>query len=226
MGDLCADKPKCMSELKKGFCIIDLQIQTFLELGMNDFLITTGPYADKLKDYLYKKYPTLKVEYVHNPIYDKTNYIYSLHLARKSLNTDIILLHGDMVIDTAIAQRLLDSKEKNLVIMDNNSPLPQKDFKGRMKNNFLEEISIHLSGEEVFFLLPFYKISIQELNYWMDEILSFVNENNTGVYAEEAFNKISEKMKLKALWLKNELCMEVDTPEDLQEAQKQMEERS
>ena len=37
--------------------------------------------------------------FVENPIYDKTNYIYSMYLAREYLKDDILLLHGDLVFD-------------------------------------------------------------------------------------------------------------------------------
>ena len=47
------------------------------------------------------EFPTLRVSFVANEVYDKTNYIYSMHLARELLDDDVLMLHGDLVFNRA-----------------------------------------------------------------------------------------------------------------------------
>ncbi len=220
MADLTKNLPKCMVEIAAGKTIIFQQLDILKKLGIKDFLITTGPFHDLLKSHIALHFPNLNVEYVHNPLYSETNYIYSLYLAKEKLDNDIILLHGDMVIDENICNRVLNSPQKNLVVMDKSAPLPEKDFKGIISGNNIQKISINLSGDNCYFLLPFYKMHKNKFALWMNEIERFVKGANTSVYAENAFNEISSSMELEPLWLEREICMEVDNPEDLKRAQR------
>lgn len=55
----------------------------------------------------------------------------------------------------------------------------------------------------------------EDWNIWLDRILAFCAEGNTGCYAENALNEVSGRMNLGPLDIKNALCNEIDTPEDL-----------
>ena len=52
----------------------------------------------------------------------------------------------------------------------------------------------------------------------MYEIEKEVKKGNVDIYAEDAFNKISDKITLNPLYFSKEFCMEIDTMEDLKEA--------
>ena len=89
--------PKCMLEVG-GISIIERTINNLIACGIDEFIIVTGYYADKLKAFLTDKYPDLDILYPHNPIYDSTNNIYSLWLARDEVaNSQILLLDSDII---------------------------------------------------------------------------------------------------------------------------------
>ena len=48
----------------------------------------------------------------------------------------------------------------------------------------------------------------------------FVKDGNVNVYGEEAFNNISDKLKLYAVYYGDEFCMEIDNFEELEIARK------
>ena len=59
----------------------------------------------------------------------------------------------------------------------------------------------------------------------MDEIERFINKGETTIYAENAFNRISKQLIINPIYFEDELCMEIDTIEDLTLAQTLLEKR-
>ena len=168
-------------------------------------------------DFIKKKFPQLKVAYIKNRRYKTTNYIYSMWLARNFIDDDIILLHGDLVFEKKLLGRLLKNK-LNCVLLNNNVKPPEKDFKGRVRNNIINKIGVNVSGKNAFFLAPIYKFSKSSFILWLDEIEIFINNGKYNLYAEEAFNSISGEIKLHPVYFRNEICLEIDNFDDLRNA--------
>ncbi len=222
MGDLTKESPKCLVELISGETILSKQIKDLLDSGIDDFLITTGPFNDRVERYIDGKFPDLKVTYVANPLYESTNYIYSMFLAEEQLNDDVILLHGDIVADGIVFKELLTAEEKDAVIIDTSAPLPEKDFKGRLSNGKVVQIGTYVDGDDCSFLLPVYKLSKEFMAVWMDAIKDFMKADNKSVYAEEALNLHLDRLHLSPFDISGKFCMEIDTPEDLLISRKAM----
>jgi choline kinase len=223
MGALTEDKPKCLVSLKGEETILSRQIRMLQAAGIKDILITIGPYGDMIPEYVAGQFHGLPVTYVRNGIYDKTNYIYSMYLADEYLREEVLLLHGDIVLEEKVLEMVLREDGKNLAIIDSTVPLPEKDFKARITGSEIREIGTTLPREDgIVFLLPVYRLSQDFMRRWMDEIAQFVKRGETGVYAENAFNAISEGMGLKGLDIKGAFCMEIDTVEDLHTARERI----
>ena len=218
MGGLTDKKPKCLIELSPGETVLSRQIKLLLDNGIKRFLITTGPFGTIIEDYLEGKFPGLGSEYVVNEEFASTNYIYSMHLAGDKIREDILLLHGDLVFSGNIVKKILAAKESSCVLLEKNAPLPEKDFKGRIKENLITEIGLNVFGDNCRFLLPFYKLSKAAIVSWMNAIDEFVASGQTKVYAENAFNEHSDKIKIAPLFFSDDICMEIDTLEDLAKA--------
>lgn len=215
---LTKNKPKNLVEVN-GKPILKYQLRALLNNNIKDIIITTGPFEKKVKEYISENFNTLKVEYVNNPIYDKTNYIYSLWLTKKLINDDILLLHGDLIFEDSVLEGLLESPEDNAVVVDSQLALPEKDFKGVIKNNYVSKIGINYFDKAIA-LQPLYKLSKDSFKKWMNSIESFINKGHDSCYAEDALNEISEQIKLRLYDIKGRLCMEIDTNEDLENAKK------
>ena len=211
--------PKCFAKVN-GETLLERQIRILMECRIDDYIITTGPFESKIKNFVRKKFPKIKANYVKNPIYESTNYIYSIFLARHILDGDIILLHGDMIFEKSLFGMLINSKYKDCVLVNNFIKVPEKDFKGRIKNGMVREIGVNVFGENAFFLAPVYKLSKNGIAIWMDKIEEFVESRRTNEYAENAFNKVASKIRLYPLYYQNEACMEIDNFDDLKLAQK------
>lgn len=62
---------------------------------------------------------------------------------------------------------------------------------------------------------PLYKLNKEDWNVWLDEICRFCENDTRKCYAENALNQVSDRCDIRALDVRNALCAEIDTPEDL-----------
>jgi phosphoenolpyruvate phosphomutase len=209
--------PKPLVELGNR-AILGSQIDTLVGCGITDVIITTGYFEGKIKDFIKENYSNLNVSYVNNPKYKTTNYIYSMWLTRKFIDDDIILLHGDLVFDRKLLVRLINEECETCVLVNRKMKPPEKDFKAVIENNRVVKIGVEFYGENAFFSAPLYKFSKLDFLCWLDEIEKFIKRGDEKRYAEDAFNKISDNLILRPLYFDDELCMEIDTMEDLEMA--------
>ena len=199
--------------------ILGCQIDNLIGCGITDVIITTGYFEDKIKEYIKENYPNLNVCYVNNPKYKTTNYIYSMWLTREFIDDDIVLLHGDLVFERELLERLI-SENGNRVLVNKKIGVPEKDFKAVVENNRVVKIGVEFSGENAFACLPLYKFSKADFLFWINECERYIAKRDVNIYAENAFNEISDNLLLFPLYFDDELCMEIDTMEDLEMARK------
>ena len=72
-----------------------------------------------MPEYLGESYKGLSIEYVENPIYDKTNNIYSLSLAKQQLvEDDTLLIEYDLIFEDSLFDIILRSEYANVALVD------------------------------------------------------------------------------------------------------------
>ena len=215
MGALTKEHPKCMTEIAERVTIISSQLKYLSELGVKDVVITTGYFNDVLVEYCKSLDLQLNIEYVFNPLYSKTNYIYSLYCAREILrDSDIILMHGDLVFERRVLEEIL-LFDQSCMAVSTTVELPPKDFKAVLFENKIKAVGIEFFDNAVA-AQPLYKLLKKDWNIWLEQICNYCEKGETSCYAENAFNEISDKVDLIPFDVKNSLCNEVDTNEDLQ----------
>ena len=215
MGDLTKNNHKSMVKLSNGETIFGRQIRILSECGITDFLITTGPFEEQIKE-VSSRFPNLNFTFVNNPIYDKTNYIYSMYLARQYFDDDVLMLHGDLVFDRKLIHDILTDERPNLATINHQKQLPEKDFKARVVDNKIVEVGINIFDENCFAFQPCYKLSKENIQKWLANVSSFIERGIDGVYAENAFNEISSSIPIEEFSYCDYYIDEIDTPEDLQ----------
>jgi len=215
LNPLTSEIPKCLTKIN-GITILGHEIENILHYGIKNFIITVGPYEEKIKKFMAENFPEASVTYVKNPKYKSTNAIYSLWLTRHLIDDDILTMHGDMVFDRELLGNLLNEKYPNCALVNNKIEPPKKDFKGKIEKGVVKTISVNISGENAFFLAPIYKFSKDGFKLWLDEMDKFVKDGNVKVYGEEAFNNIFDKIKLHPVYFSDQFCMEIDDFDDLE----------
>lgn len=216
MGDATREHPKCMTPLDGDETIISWQVRLLAEAGVKEAVVTTGPFAEMLEEYLTGLGSPVRFHFVHNPRYAETNYIYSMYLARELLHDDVISLHGDLVLAREVISELV-SAPRSVVAVDASLPLPEKDFKAELAGNRVRAIGVDRFGPECVASQPAYKFLRRDMDAWMAEIARLIDRGEDRCYAENAFNAIWETLPLYPLELAGRLCREIDTPEDAQE---------
>lgn len=222
MGDLTADHPKCMTEIASMETILSRQLRQIADYGIKEVILTTGPFEDKLIHYVESLGLDLDYHFVRNPLYEETNYIYSIYLARKLLeDTELLLMHGDLVVENDVFFSFME-EEGSLVAGSSTKELPEKDFKAEMRDGKVQRIGVYcfnhaLSSE------PLYKLKKEDWALWLSEMIDVCEKADEKdepkswkkQYAEEALNIVLPDMDLRLYDCGEKLCQEVDTPEDL-----------
>lgn len=215
MGVLTSEHPKCMTEISHRNTILSRQLRQCVEYGIEEVVMTTGYYDKVLIDYCNFLHLPLKITFVNNPLYDKTNYIYSIYCAKDHLKDgDIILMHGDLVFENLVFEAVVDSPDSCMTV-SSTLPLPEKDFKAVIKDGRIEKVGIEFF-ENAMAAQPLYKIKKEDWLVWLSNIERFCENDNRKCYAENALNEVSGQCAIKPLDVKDMLCAEIDTPEDLE----------
>jgi phosphoenolpyruvate phosphomutase len=213
MGVLTSEHPKCMTEISNNETILSRQLRLIAEAGITDVVITTGYYDDVLVKYCRHLDLPLHIEFVKNPEYDKTNYIYSIYCAKNLLDDDIILMHGDLVFENAVFNALLVN-EGSCMAVSSTAELPEKDFKAVISDGTIKKVGIEFFTDAMA-AQPLYKLEKKDWLVWLDRIIQFCDSDNRKCYAENAFNEVSDLCVINPLDVEGALCAEIDTPDDL-----------
>ena len=213
MGVLTSNHPKCMTEINSKDTILSRQLKQIANFGIKEVVITTGYYDEVLINYCESLDMPLQFHFIKNPIYDNSNYIYSIYCAKDFLDDDIVLMHGDLVFETEVFEKLLLS-ESSCMAVSSTLPLPQKDFKAQIKDGKVIRVGIDLFTDAIE-AQALYKLNKEDWKLWLYEIIEFCEKGNTHVYAEEALNALEGRANIMAMDVGDLLCSEVDTPEDL-----------
>lgn len=217
---LTNEVPKCLIDIN-GRSVLGIQLEQLGAAGVGEVILTTGPFKEKIEAFTKKYFPSLHITCVFNELYDTTNYIYSMYKCKELIDDDFLLIHGDLVFDTGLIEGIM-RQDSCAVLMNRTIPLPEKDFKGLIKNNLVCKIGVDVFDENAFFLAPLYKLLKKPFLIWMNKICEFVESGRVTCYAEDAFNELSDAIRLKPFFYSDTFCMELDTFDDLEEIRRRI----
>jgi len=221
MGGMTEESPKCFVRLADGRTILERQLRLLAEAGVRDVLITTGPFPGLIEDFTARHFPALNAAFVRNDRYAETNYIYSLYLARDRLDTDILLMHGDLVFSGDVLAQVMACGE-SCMVCDSTLPLPEKDFKAVTDGARIAKVGVEFFHSAVA-AQPLYKLLRKDWAVWREAITGFCEAGQVRVYAENAFNGVSDRCAIRPLDVCGGFCREVDDPADLEAVNNQLE---
>lgn len=213
MGMFASEHPKCMTEIYPHETILSRQLSQLSEVGIREVIITTGAHEDILMNYCQSLSLPVHITFVKNPRYKETNYIYSIYCAREYLDDDIMLMHGDLVFENSVLDKMIEAKQSCMAVSSMQS-LPEKDFKAVICDGRICKIGIEYFNEALA-AQPLYKFKKEDWKIWLGQISVFCEKNCVTCYAENAFNEVSDCCHLYPLDIKGQLCSEIDNPADL-----------
>ena len=213
MGVLTSEHPKCMTEISSHETILSRQLKLIADAGIDEVVMTTGYYDGVLVKYCQSLDLPIHFTFVNNPIYDQTNYIYSIYCAKDYLDSDIILMHGDLVFEGEVFDKVVASPVSCMTV-SSTLPLPEKDFKAQVVDGMVMKVGVDIFNEAME-AQALYKLLKDDWKVWLDKIIEFCENDKRKVYAENALNELNGTANIHALDVENLLCSEIDNQEDL-----------
>ena len=118
LGEFTKDNTKCMVPVN-GRCIIDRMLTQLSQAGLSKVIIVVGYKGKELRSHIGTNYDgKLHIDYVENPIYDRTNNIYSLALVKKQLEEDdTLLLESDLIVSDRLLPMIVNHPSPNLALV-------------------------------------------------------------------------------------------------------------
>ena len=116
--ELTQNNTKCMVTVN-GVSLIDRMLHQIEKQNVSRIVIVVGYEGQKLIDYISTLDIQTPITYVENPIYDKTNNIYSLALAKDWLcKDDTLLFESDLIFEDAVLDVLINDPRDTLALVD------------------------------------------------------------------------------------------------------------
>ena len=224
LGELTKDNTKCMVSVN-GVRLIDRMLGQLSALSLTRVVIVVGYEGEKLIRHIGNRYDgQLNIEFVHNPIYDKTNNIYSLWLAKRQMQEDdTLLLESDLIFDSSMLELIIRNPYPNLALVakyeiwmdgtmvrlsdDNDivSFIPKKAFKYAEVEHYYKTCNIYKFSRE---------FSCSQYVPFLEAYSKAMGNNE---YYEQVLRVLTvlDRSDLKALPITNEKWYEIDDVQDL-----------
>ncbi len=120
--ELTRNNTKCMVEVN-GVTLIDRMLHQIEKQHFSRIIIVVGYEGQKLIDYTGTLGIRTPIIYINNPIYNKTNNIYSLALAKEWLiRDDTYLFESDIIFEDAVLEELVSDPRDTLALVDKYEP--------------------------------------------------------------------------------------------------------
>lgn len=115
---LTKNNTKCMVEVN-GITLIERTLRILDRKCLSRIVVVIGYEGQKLMSYINDLNINTPVCFIDNKVYDKTNNIYSLALAREYLMLeDTLILESDLIFDEGVIDALLEDKRETLALVD------------------------------------------------------------------------------------------------------------
>lgn len=220
---LTKDNPKCMVKVNDK-TLIERALSQLDRYNLEEIILVLGYKKDVLKEYINSLGIKTKVSYIDNDIYDKTNNIYSLYLAKEEmLKNDILLLESDLIFDESILKNLIENSSKNMaVIASYESWMDGTCVKLDKENNIVDFVTSKKFDfnniKDLYKTVNIYKFSKEFNKCYIKFLEAYLSSNGENQYYETVLETMINVLpnELKGLILKNsQKWYEIDDKQDL-----------
>ena len=224
LGELTKENTKCMVPVN-GVRLIDRLLGQLSGLKLNRVIIVVGYQGQKLIEYIGNRYEDkLKIEFAENPIYDKTNNIYSLSMVKDKLQEDdTLLIESDLIFSDRFFPMIIENPYPNLAVVAKyeswmDGTMVRLDEEQHIVNFISKDAFDYSDVDSYYKTVNIYKFSKDFLQHqyvpFLDAYTKAVGNNE---YYENVLRIISmlNSHNMKALPVGNEKWYEIDDKQDL-----------
>lgn len=220
---LTNNNTKCMVKVN-GVTMIERMLSQLDKLNLSNITVVVGYKGKELQEYISTLNIKTKINYVENEIYDKTNNIYSLYLARHCLlQEDTLLLESDLIFEDSVLEKIVNDPYPSLALVakyeswmdgtvvtldeENNITrfLDKKAFKFEDIQNYYKTVNIYKFSKEF------------STSHYVPFLEAYSKALGDNEYYEQVLKVITllDKPEIKATKLGNESWYEIDDVQDL-----------
>ena len=224
LGEKTRENTKCMVEVN-GVRLIDRLLGQLAQQDLHRVIIVVGYQGQKLKDYIGHRYDErLTIEYAENPIYDKTNNIFSLSLVKEQLQEDdTLLIESDLILSDRLIPMIIENPYPNLALVAKyetwmDGTMVRIDEEQNIVNFISKDAFDYADVESYYKTVNIYKFS---KDFAKNKYVPFLNAYTKAVgnneYYENVLRIISmlDSHNMKALPIGHERWYEIDDKQDL-----------
>ena len=227
LGPLTRENTKCMIEVN-GVRLIDRLLTQLSALNLTRVVMVTGYEGGKLRSYVGESYRDMPIEYIDNPIYDRTNNIYSLSLAREQLQEDdTLLIESDLIFEDSLFRLILDSPHPNAALVDKykswmDGTMVRLDAENNIVNFIPKKAFKYSDTDSYYKTVNIYKFSRDfSVNHYVPFLEAYTRALGNNEYYEQVLRVITliDACDFKALPLDGQKWYEIDDVQDLRIAE-------
>ena len=227
LGELTKENTKCMVPVN-GVRLIDRLLRQLSTLPLTRIIIVIGYKGKELKEYIQSTFlvppSTFHIDFVENPIYDKTNNIYSLSMVKEQLQQDdTLLIESDLIFSDRLFTMILENPYPNLALVAKyeswmDGTMVRLDEDQYIVNFISKQAFDYADVDSYYKTVNIYKFSREFLQQqyvpFLDAYTKAVGNNE---YYENVLRIISllNSHNMKALPIGNEKWYEIDDKQDL-----------
>lgn len=221
--ELTENNTKCMIKVN-GVTLIERMLRQLESLGLARIIIVIGYEGEKLKNFVDTLNLNTPIVFINNPIYDKTNNIYSLTLAKDHLlQDDTILLESDIIFETSILNLLIEDERESLALVDKYESwmdgtcikmgnddniidfIPKKKFNFEEKDQYYKTVNIYKFSKNF------------SKKYYVPFLIAYSKALGRNEYYEQVLKVITmlDDPQIKAKPLNGQVWYEIDDIQDL-----------
>lgn len=224
LGEHTKNHTKCMVSVN-GVRLIDRLLGQLSALSLRRVVIVVGYKGKELRDYIGNRYDNqLTIEYAENPIYDKTNNIYSLSLVKQQLQEDdTLLIESDLIFSDRLFKMLLDNPYPNLALVSKyeswmDGTMVRIDAENNIVNFIPKSAFNYADVDQYYKTVNIYKFSQDFAQHkYVPFLEAYCAALGNNEYYEQVLRVITllDNANLKALPIGNEKWYEIDDIQDL-----------
>jgi choline kinase len=209
--------PKCLLEIG-GMTLIERQIQAFKASGIDELVIVVGFEAERVRSAAGPE-----IRFIENTVYDQTNSLYSLWLARDLLLDGFIVMNSDVLFHPQLLSDLITARYEDALLIAYSDPtlgrLGDEEMKVKVRGGRVVDISksmdpLDADGENVG-IVKFGPLGAKAVVKHMDAIIA---KGSLRDWAPRAFRNFADERALHAIDTRGYPWIEIDFPEDYRRA--------
>ena len=221
--ELTHDNTKCMVQVC-GETLIERMLRQQDRLNLERIVIVVGYQGRRLIDFVSSLDIKTPIEFIENPIYDKTNNIYSLSLAKERLlEDDTLLFESDIIFEDSVLDALVQDPRPTLALVDKYEPwMDGTCVRLSGDDEIIEFIPgkkfNHLDSEDCYKTVNIYKFSREfSRNAYVPFLEAYQKALGENEYYEQVLMVIAmlNNSELRAKRLDGEKWYEIDDIQDL-----------